>query len=81
MDIAKKLRLPSLDDPKANVVAAVADYLTEEDIGPWLMVLDNADDLEMFTAPVSVGQTRPLADFIPRSANGQVVITTREYVF
>ena len=47
------------------------------------MVLDNADDLNMFfTRPTSssadIGRTKPLANYLPRNSQGLMMITTRD---
>jgi tetratricopeptide (TPR) repeat protein len=56
----------------------VADHLTEKEGGTWLLILDNADDLEMLTASPTPSKSPPLASYIPHSASGQVIITTRD---
>ena len=48
---------------------------------PWLMVLDNADDKEIFRLdPLRSGdeRTRPLPYYLPRARNGSTLITTRD---
>jgi len=77
--IARKLNIPRVNDSKFNVLREVKEYLTEAEIEPWLMVLDNADDLDMLiTNPVGSNQSAPLAAFLPRSASGKIVLTTRD---
>lgn len=78
MVIAKKLQLPQVNDHKADVMQLVVDYLNREENGPWLMVLDNADDLEMFTTSSSLTTRTPLTNYIPRSTSGRLIITTRD---
>ena len=47
-EIARKLRLPGLHDSEIDVVQSVFDWLSDDDNSSWLLVLDNADDQEMF---------------------------------
>jgi hypothetical protein len=84
-NIADRLQLPGRSDPKVNVLRLVYDWLSDEENGQWLMILDNADDIEMFyprwspnrrkTYPATTPQ--PLASFLPKSRNGSIVITSR----
>jgi len=43
-DIAAKVELPGRDDPKADILRLVYNWLCDETHGRWLMILDNADD-------------------------------------
>ena len=48
---------------------------------PWLVVLDNADDKEIFRLnPLPSGDERtpPLTYYLPRARNGSILITTRD---
>lgn len=45
--IADVLALPRRYDPGVNVLALVRNWLQREDVSPWLMVVDNTDDVEM----------------------------------
>ncbi|RYN53567.1 hypothetical protein AA0118_g9685 [Alternaria tenuissima] len=47
-DIAGRLGLPGRDDPEANVLRLVHDWLRDEANGQWVMVVDNVDDVETF---------------------------------
>ncbi|CAM1511657.1 Fc.00g091700.m01.CDS01 [Cosmosporella sp. VM-42] len=49
--IADRLQLPRRDDPAINILGYVRDWLQRDDIGPWLMILDNADDVSLFYPP------------------------------
>jgi len=46
--IADRLELPSQNDPKVDTLKLVRDWLCDESNGRWLIVLDNADDVEVF---------------------------------
>lgn len=49
-DIAAKVELPGRDDPKVDTLQLVYDWFCDERNGRWLMVIDNADDDEVFFA-------------------------------
>lgn len=56
-------------------------YLGKESTGRWLLVFDNADDIDMWIAGAGSGlQTgsRPLIDFLPKSKKGAILFTTRD---
>jgi nucleoside phosphorylase/Tfp pilus assembly protein PilF len=85
-DIARKMKLPRVNDPDVDVCELVSDWLNKEDSGQWLMILDNADNPDLFfwpvdsEAPTQVSMTKkPLIDYLPRTLNSKqsLVITTR----
>ncbi|TVY62681.1 Nephrocystin-3 [Fusarium oxysporum f. sp. cubense] len=71
-DIANKAEIPGREDPKANILKIVYDWLCDERNGQWLMVLDNADDDEFF-----FDHTRPLESFLAQTPNGRILITSK----
>lgn len=82
--IANECRIPGHDDAKADVLALVKGWLEARDRGPWLMVIDNADDTQVFfgrqaepaTADAS-GLEGRVGSYVPECAHGSVLITTR----
>ena len=87
-DIANRLELPGKDDPKANVLRLVHDWLRDEANGRWVMVVDNVDDVETFYASRKRQRQRhvnetddsaqiPLATYLPQSRNGAILVTSR----
>jgi nucleoside phosphorylase/tetratricopeptide (TPR) repeat protein len=71
--IASKLELHDVNP--AEVKERVKNYLSSERAGKWLLILDNADDAEMWltgsdTAP-------PLEDSLPESEQGRILFTSR----
>ncbi|HYU73369.1 MAG TPA: FxSxx-COOH system tetratricopeptide repeat protein [Ktedonobacteraceae bacterium] len=63
--IATELSLPQKDDQDQNrIVIAVKQWLTSHD--NWLLIMDNADDLE------------PIPDFLPTGKKGHILLTTRD---
>lgn len=49
LDVARQLGIPGWEDEKADVKRLVQGYLSKDDAGQWLLVFDNADDIEMWT--------------------------------
>ncbi|KAF2994399.1 hypothetical protein E8E13_002869 [Curvularia kusanoi] len=74
-DIADRLQLPGRDDPETNVLRLVSDWLRDETNGQWVMVIDNADNVETFRQRDGRTQT-PLATFVPQN-RGVVLVTSR----
>ncbi|KAF7510444.1 hypothetical protein GJ744_006723 [Endocarpon pusillum] len=83
-NIARKLGLPGWEDPKTNTLELVSEWLSNEDHGPWLIILDNADDGETFFGTRSDGLSleaehrAPLVSYLPRNSKGSIIITTRD---
>ncbi|USP74607.1 hypothetical protein yc1106_01881 [Curvularia clavata] len=85
-DIANQLQLLGRNDPKANVLRLVYDWLRDEANGRWVMVVDNVDDVETFfpsrkrqrqTVEADAGAQIPLATYLPQSRNGAILVTSR----
>lgn len=78
--IGHMLNIPGIDAGGVDVKQLVKDALSDNKrIGPWLMVIDNADDINMvFRQPTDDGFIAPaLIDYIPFSLNGSTLLTTR----
>jgi tetratricopeptide (TPR) repeat protein len=87
-DIASKIQLPGRDDPKVNILWLVSNWLCHEKNGQWLMILDNADDNDVFfrldedtehsmRANDIAGSRKPLESFLPQTPNGSILVTSR----
>jgi hypothetical protein len=80
-DIAERLELPGRNDPKVDILRLVRNWLCDEANGKWAMVLDNADDIEMFYPKQTRAEDRmatgPIAAYLPQSRNGSILITSR----
>lgn len=80
--IATGLAIPGHDDPVIDRVKLVKEFLETPGASPWIMVVDNADDLELFESdiveagPNSTSHPR-LLDNIPENQSGTVLFTTR----
>ncbi|RDL35196.1 uncharacterized protein BP5553_07127 [Venustampulla echinocandica] len=49
-NIAAKIELPGRDDPKADILRLVYNWLWDERNSRWLIILDNADDDRVFSS-------------------------------
>ncbi|KAJ4243339.1 hypothetical protein NW762_014825 [Fusarium torreyae] len=77
--LADILSLPRRHEPEVNVLVLVRDWLQRDDIRPWLMVVDNADDIDLFfhnKGHNGVLQDQ-LASFLPKSTKGKILVTSR----
>jgi tetratricopeptide (TPR) repeat protein len=86
-DIAAKTDLPGHDDLKVDIFPLVSRWLEDNRNGSWLMILDNADDSQLFLQPLSKNEDsgsntanfkRSLLSFIPQVSHGKVLITSRD---
>jgi hypothetical protein len=77
-NIGQQLRIPGLDDEKADVKKLVKARLSQESSGKWLMVVDNADDYEMFYSSNDGNGSYALSEYLPFSMLGAVLFTTRD---
>ena len=85
--IADRVKIPRRDEPKADILRLVSDWLCDEANGQWVMILDNADDISVFfhahegrrrtDTENSTRITVPLSDFLPQTQNGSILITSR----
>ena len=77
--IGEKLNIPGLEDDKADVKRLVKAKLSQESTGKWLMIIDNADNFEIFYSS-SNEDNRPsaLSEYLPFSTLGTILFTTRD---
>jgi hypothetical protein len=83
------LKLPNRDDPKVDILQIVSQWLQDETNGSWLLILDNADDANMFTHIKDTTGRQPtqykegeishqsLLKYIPQTSKCSVLITSR----
>lgn len=84
-DIARRLDLPGWENPKIDTLQIVSDWLTDDDHPHWLIVLDNADDADMFfnsrketSEGTAINQyASPLCMYLPQSLKGSILVTSR----
>ncbi|QKD50448.2 uncharacterized protein FOBCDRAFT_216488 [Fusarium oxysporum Fo47] len=77
--IADKVKLMGRNRPDADILQLVFDWLSNAQNGKWLLVLDSADDSHVFLHSTSGDNDngRKLVEYLPQSANGSILITTR----
>jgi tetratricopeptide (TPR) repeat protein len=78
-DIGQYLEIPGLEDAKADVKKMVKTRLSQESVGKWLLIVDNADDFEMFYHnDGGDDQSSALSEYLPFSTLGAILFTTRD---
>ncbi|KAL4938312.1 hypothetical protein BDV06DRAFT_215198 [Aspergillus oleicola] len=72
MNIASALGISDIEPEKMK--EQVKARLSQDSAGKWLLIFDNADDMEMWTK----GSTGPpMKDILPHSENGYILFTSR----
>lgn len=74
-DIGVLLQIPNIQDDNADVKQLVQRELSGESSGEWLMIVDNADDVDVLFQK-DTDDTR-LVDYLPNSRRGSLLFTTR----
>lgn len=87
LEIAKKTGINGWDDPKADIVQLVHAWLINEVNRRWILVLDSADNPDVFarsssaqdvTARVDSATTESLSPaFLPSTLTGSILVTSR----
>ncbi|KAK4232927.1 kinesin light chain, partial [Achaetomium macrosporum] len=77
--IADAVKLPGRNQRKADIPQLVYGWLSNQRNGRWMMILDSADDLDVFYNPTTGNacNRRPFAMYLPQSRNGSIIVTTR----
>ncbi|KAH6973012.1 hypothetical protein BKA56DRAFT_646039 [Ilyonectria sp. MPI-CAGE-AT-0026] len=86
--IAQELNIPGRDDPQIDVLSLVKAWLEKNYQQRWLMVIDNADDIELFfgsqegndettSSNSTVNEVACLGRYVPECAHGSILVTTR----
>ncbi|KAF2718832.1 TPR-like protein [Polychaeton citri CBS 116435] len=75
-DIADLVHIYGRDDPKANIFALFRGWLRDLRRGKWLIILDNADDVDFLFQKEATTGCRPL-DCLPVCEYGSILVTTR----
>lgn len=78
LEIGKKLRIPGIEDEKADIKSLVKQRLSNSSAGRWVLILDNADDELLWGKRSDLRQQIfSLVDSLPRTTNGSILIITR----
>ncbi|KAJ4352524.1 uncharacterized protein N0V89_007873 [Didymosphaeria variabile] len=81
--IAEATKMSGWDDPKADILRLVYNWLSHNRNRHWLMIVDNADDESVFfkSRAASISDEPEdlpiLSDFLPQSPNGSILFTSR----
>ncbi|PCD23156.1 hypothetical protein AU210_014679 [Fusarium oxysporum f. sp. radicis-cucumerinum] len=78
--IAEECDIPGRDDTKLDLLMLVKAWLEKKLKAQWLMVIDNADDAQLFFPLQQNTAHRPnekLGRYIPECAHGSILVTTR----
>lgn len=70
VDVARECSIPNAD--KTDALKLTVAWLKSHESPPWLMIVDNADDADLFFQ-----QSSRLAQHIPECAHGAIIVTTR----
>ena len=84
-EIADRIRTDACEVGRSDTLQTVSKWLSDGKNGPWLLILDNADDARVLldlqkdnmardVAPAK----RPLTEYIPQVPHGVVLVTTRD---
>jgi tetratricopeptide (TPR) repeat protein len=80
-EIGQALEIPGINEDKADVKLLVKTFLSRESVGKWLLIIDNADDMEMLYGRTNENDETnsfpALADYLPFSRQGSILFTTR----
>jgi hypothetical protein len=74
-DVAELVRIPGRSDPKADMPALFRNWLREKSTRKWLIVLDNADEVD-FLVERNDGKAS-LWELLPVHDQGAVLVTSR----
>ena len=79
LSVCQQLRLPGWDNKNEDPKRLLQRYLSQASAGRWLLVFDNADDINMWTGSQGSGQvSSPLTDCLPISKFGRIIFTSRD---
>jgi hypothetical protein len=87
-DNLDRLKVCRRKDPKENVFQLLDNWLSNTSNGPWLIVLDNADDARVLlekskigeqagVATTSTQQTNARLEYLPQCDHGAVLVTSK----
>ncbi|KAK3362515.1 hypothetical protein B0T25DRAFT_512714 [Lasiosphaeria hispida] len=82
--IAQECQAPGYNDPEIDMLILVKKWLEGKDCDRWLMVIDNADDTQVFfgqpAEPINTNTSCPdgsVGRYLPECAHGTILTTTR----
>ena len=72
-EIARILRIPLATGDKEDVKELVRQYLSAKRAGKWLLIVDNADDVEIV---FGAGRSKGIANYLPKKEDSLIVFMT-----
>ncbi len=72
-EIGQSLGIAGIDEDNADVKALVKAALSREDAGAWLLIVDNADDMDVICGLAG------LSSYLPFNRMGSILFTTRNH--
>ncbi|KAJ5101052.1 Tetratricopeptide-like helical [Penicillium angulare] len=75
LNIALTLGISNAESAKAKEQVKV--HLSQASAGRWLLIFDNADDIEMWIKPEGSTNASPLKNILPYSESGHILFTSR----
>jgi tetratricopeptide (TPR) repeat protein len=78
LEIGEQLQIPNIKQEKEDAQKLVHHRLSQNDCGKWLLVFDNADDIDIWTEKVdsTIGSGRRIGS-LPKNKLGSILFTTR----
>ena len=73
LGIGQKLLVPGIEEDGADIKLLIKNALSDERNGNWLLIVDNADDVDLLFGPAA------LCDYLPSSSRGSILFTTRNH--
>lgn len=77
LEIARQLGLHHSDGEKEDVKVILQKHLSQPQSGRWLLIIDNADDIDMWIDGAPNSTNCGLRSFLPKSDQGAIIFTTR----
>ncbi|KAK7917511.1 hypothetical protein PG985_011119 [Apiospora marii] len=78
-NIADYAKLRERDDPRADTLRLVSNWLVSESSGSWVIIIDNLDDADFLFQSQNTGhQSRPsLVSYLPTCEKGSILVISR----
>ncbi|KAJ5540813.1 hypothetical protein N7494_005889 [Penicillium frequentans] len=87
-DLADQAEIPGRQDRNANIFQLIGNWLRDEKIRKWILVLDNVDDDELLRKPFVTctaaqadsqnnTSTQPPLRYLLQSSNGSIIVTSQ----
>lgn len=73
-EIARTLKIPQAADDE-DLKELMKEHLSSEAAGKWLLIVDNADDMNLVFGGAQ--QAQGVIDYLPQSETGLIMFTTR----